>query len=209
MYGMPNSITIESTAPVIYRDGVSAKVLSVCLLFCCLLLPCVSGVRVLTMTAVVSPFCRGCKKLKCKYLLCSTLGNTTKTRNRWESKQSQEKCMCYAAVQCQEHLSVQDSRGTSGPSWPTCLCTPCICSSVPSLFSRTTSEWQLFAACWYVLSPHGSNLCKLLLNCCIEDGGTKPAQGGCGVLDLLFPCAFSSVASSSAFFCSSLHFFLF
>lgn len=46
--------------------------------------------------------------------------------------------------------------------------TPCL--------SRRLSERQLFAAHWSVLASHGSNLRKLLLNCCIEDAGTKPAE---------------------------------
>lgn len=58
-------------------------------------------------------------------------------------------------------------------------------SGVPlplSPFTRRCCEWQQFAARWSVLSPHGSNLCKLLLSCCKEDAGTKPAEGAgaCG-----------------------------
>ncbi len=94
----------------------------------------------------------------------------------------------YSILQCNSMSIYQWEDGTlwrniwslvaNSSTWARCV------SSVPflSFLSRRLSEWQYFAARWSVLSSHGSNLHKLLLNCCKEDAGTKPAEGAgaCG-----------------------------
>lgn len=169
MYGIPNSITIVNTTPVVYEVEEAASFLpwwDAFLSLCLVLSPlvanstrlCVQGV---TLRATVSLVFSGCKEQKTIHLfyynkcfLCCTLDKTTKPVN-WVAHKDKG-MLVYTAVQCQEHLLMRRAYTVEEHLVPrgqfVCLSTLRIQCPLP-LSPQQRAVWVTVVCCTLVGSP--------------------------------------------------------